>query len=467
LKSPSHTGNRKTESGDVLLLVEERLKNLCHGSEDLDRLLTAYLQDDSNDYERHTAEYFQLIRQRDPRYWNHGPVLALSFGGSNTKLMIASTEDGFLKVHHMRALKSPAKKIHLYDLLDQLFWQDDKVSVYLESENPVLSVVIPVMIGEDGIPQHPAKMPNIEGLLARRPQDFIPQMNFYNNMRQYFASRGKKMPWLYYQSDPIAAHIGGVSRIERLSPKEATFLLVCGTGMATADDHVNRVISRTPIMTMDEELFPKDETEGYIYETGCSGLLFYGLMRRAINLRKQEPGSTLKNFSSESFFESSNDSALVCRLWESTLDKDAFQYEKLSLLQKSVSKEAFWELQELASLLMKRLHITLSNAIVATAVKLNRDRGFKPYHVIFEGSVALNPHSFPEIVRETTERLQDKALFDSFGVQVPQLDLKPRQMRQVWYDASIDEKTRGKMEISLAGTAVLGMTDEILHRKGL
>ena len=336
--------------------VMERLKQLCDGNEDLRRLLTAYLQDDSNDYERHSAEHFLLVRKRDERYMNHGPVLGLSFGGSNTKLILASTKDGVLQVHHMRALKSPAEKIHLYDLLDELFLEDPVVRNYLEGENPVLSVVIPVMIGEDGIPQHPTKMPNIEGLLARKPEDFTEEMNFHNNMRRYFELRGKKMPWVYYQADPIAAHIGGVSQIADLDPEESTFLLVCGTGMATADDHISRVISRTPIMTMDEDLFPKDETEGYIYESGCSGLLFYALMRRAVNLRKKESDTELGSFQTERFFASSNDSVLVCRLWESTLDKETFLDEKLCELKEAVSKEAFSELQSIATVLMQRLH---------------------------------------------------------------------------------------------------------------
>ena len=148
--------------------------------------------------------------------------------------------------------------------------------------------------------------------------------------------------------------------------------------MATADEQISRVISRTPIMTMDEELFPKEETEGYIYESGCSGLLFYGLMRRAINLRKKEPGTALQTFPAEQHFASSNDSALVSWIWESTIDEQAFRHERLQELRAAVTKEAFSELQTLASLLMQRLHITLANAILATAVKMNRDRGFHP-----------------------------------------------------------------------------------------
>lgn len=306
-------------------------------------------------------------------------------------------------------------------------------------------------------------MPNIDGLLARCPADFTEDMNFHNNMQRYFSSRGMKMPWLYYQADPIAAHIGGVSQVVGLKPDEQTFLLVCGTGMATADEQISRVISRTPIMTMDEELFPKEETEGYIYESGCSGLLFYGLMRRAINLRKKEPGTALQTFPAEQHFASSNDSALVSWIWESTIDEQAFRHERLQELRAAVTKEAFSELQTLASLLMQRLHITLANAILATAVKMNRDRGFHPYYVVFEGNVALNPHSFPEIVQEVQKRLQNTALFAELGVPVPVVDLVQRPMREVFFAPEIPIETRKKMEISLIGTAILGITDAVLH----
>ena len=283
-------------------------------------------------------------------------------------------------------------------------------------------------------------MPNIDGLLARCPADFTEDMNFHNNMQCYFSSRGMKMPWLYYQADPIAAHIGGVSQVVGLKPGEQTFLLVCGTGMATADEQISRAISRTPIMTMDEELFPKEETEGYIYESGCSGLLFYGLMRRAINLRKKEPGTALQTFPAEQHFASSNDSALVSWIWESTIDEQAFRHERLQELRAAVTKEAFSELQTLASLLMQRLHITLANAILATAVKMNRDRGFHPYYVVFEGNVALNPHSFPEIVREVPKRLQNTALFAELGVPVPVVDLVQRPMREVFFCAGNSDR---------------------------
>jgi len=442
--------------------VRERLRRLSDADADLERLISAYLSDDSNDYERYSEELFRAVREQRREYRDHDPVLGLSFGGSNTKLILASTEGGTVRVHHLRALHAPAEKIHLYDLLDQLFLEDPAVRAYLQGEKPVLSVVIPVMIGDDGIPQHPAKMPNIDGLLARTPADFVPAMNFRNNMERYFKSRNMKMPWLYYQSDPIAAHIGGVSLMP--DPTLKTFLLVCGTGMATADDHVSRTISRTPIMTMDEELFPGDSTEGHLYENTCSGLLFHGLMQRVIRLRRREKGSALAAFRAEDFFESSDDSALICRLWEAAFDPDAAVDLRVQAVRDVLSEEAFAELTELAEILMHRLHITLGNAMVATAVKMNRDFGFSPYRVLFEGSVALNRHNRPLLIAEAEKRLKNKALFEKLGVPVPILDLGDYPTKPVIYDASVDETARESVEISLIGTAVLGIADEAVHR---
>lgn len=447
----------------MLESLMSRLEKLCDGEYDLTRLLLAYLNDNSNDYEQHSRKHFDLVKCRDPRYMDHGRVLALSFGGSNTKLVLASTVGGIMHIHHMRALKKPEQVTHLYDLLDDLLIRDAVVYKYLtESDRPVLSVVIPVMIGEDGIPQHPAKMPTITGLLARCEADFTEEMNFNNNMKRYFSSRGLKMPHLYYQSDPIAAHIGGLSQITKRGSEEETFLLVCGTGMATADDHINHIISRMPVMTFDEELFPKEKTEGYIYESGCSGLLFYGLMQRAVMLRKHEPGSALAPYRAEDFFVSSDDSELVCRIWESALDTGIAD-ARVAELRSRVDMEAFIELQEIAALLMQRLHLTLANAAVATAVKLNRDRGFRKYHVIFEGSVALNPNSYPRILSEIDRRLKNKEFFDAFQVPAPVLDAVQRPQRGICYDDSVEAGVRKKMELSLIGTAVLGITDAVLN----
>ncbi|MDR1900431.1 MAG: hypothetical protein LBQ55_10515 [Treponema sp.] len=432
------------------------------GSSDFLKITRAYLIDDSNDYVRDIRNHFNLVINGDPRYLNHGPVLALSVGGSNTKLMIAETRDGFIHVRHIRGVKNPVKETHFYDFLEELLIKNKAVYAYLkETAKPVMSIVLPVMIGADGIPQHPKKIPTVTGMLARSEADMVEDMNLDNNMGKYFRSRGIQMPLLYYQPDPVIAHLGGVSQID-LKPGERTFLLVCGTGMATADDNTSRTLSRTPVMDHDEELYPADQTEGYLYESGCSGLLLYGVMRRAIQIREREEGSLLKDTGASDYFQSSDDSELVCRIWE-TIFEPGLNHPKLNHIRAAVPPKAFFELQKIAELLMQRLHGTLANAILATAVKINEREFPSRYHVIFEGSAALNRRSLPLIFQEMNNRLAHSELFRELGVAIPDIDPYFRQRKKVFFDESIPQSEREKMEISLVGTAVAAITHSVLH----
>jgi hypothetical protein len=435
-----------------------------NGSDDFLKIARAYLADDSNDYVRNIRSHFNLVINGDPRYLDHGPVLALSVGGSNTKLMIAETRGGFIHVCHIRGIKNPAEETHFYDFLDELLVKDKTVYAYFKkTPKPVMCIVLPVMIGADGIPQHPKKIPTITGMLARNETDMVQDMNLDNNMERYFQSRGIRSPLLYYQPDPVIAHLGGVSQID-LKPGERTFLLVCGTGMATADDNTSRTLSRTSIMDHDEELYPADQTEGYLYESGCSGLLLYGVMRRAVRIREQEDNSFLKGVGASDFFQSSDDSELVCRIWE-TIFEPGLDHFKLNQIKAALGQEAFFELQKIAELLMRRLHGTLANAILATAVKINQREFFSRYHIIFEGSVALNRRSLPLIFQEISSRLSHPELFRELGVTMPDIDPYVRQRKQVFFNEAITPSEQGKMEISLIGTAVAAIANDILHEQ--
>src|SRR5659263_374205 len=75
------------------IMIMKNLKDRLHYcfDEEFKRLLNLYLKCDEFDYNRNMRAHFQLIRENDPAYLNHTPVLSLSFGGSTTKLMLAST----------------------------------------------------------------------------------------------------------------------------------------------------------------------------------------------------------------------------------------------------------------------------------------------------------------------------------------------------------------------------------------
>jgi hypothetical protein len=434
------------------------------GSADFLQLAREYLRNDNEDYDRHIREHFDLVLNKDPRYMDHAPVLAFSVGGSNTKLMIAETKNGFIHVNHIKAVKNPSKEIHFYNYLDELLLQDEAVKTYLtKTDKTVMSITLPVMIGEDGIPKHPKKIPAIRGMLARNESEMIPEMKLDNNIARYFKSRNIPMPVFYYQTDPVIAHLGGISQIE-VNPEERTFLLVCGTGMAAADDNTSRVLSRIPIENFDRELYPEDQEEWCLYQCRCSGMFLHGVMRRAVQIREGEKGSLLKGTEAWNYFVSPDDSELVCRIWESIFDPE-INHPKLEEIRASLSPGAFSEMQIIASLIMHRAHGALANVILATACKINEREGFSPYHVIFEGSVALNQRSLPLIFQEVYARLRKPELFHQLGVAVPILDMFFRKKRPVHFELSISGAQLKKIEISLIGTAVAAITNDILQSR--
>jgi len=410
--------------------LKERL--LYDGDKDFIKLAKEYLVNDQHDYVRNSKELFSIVRKKDTRYINHGPVLALSFGGSNTKLMIASTKTGHLLVHHLKVFKNPDRMTHFYNFLDKLILEDNIIYKYItEKENPMLSVSLPVMIGQDE-----------------------------NNLNNFFRKRNLKSPKIYFQPDPIAAHIGGISQIE-LKENEKSILLVCGTGMAAADDNTSRVISRLTILDHDEELYPRKETEGYVYESGCgAGMFFHGSMNRAIKIREREKNSPISGYNLSDYFTTPDDSMAICKIWETTFRNDVNE-KKVLKIKKKVSAEAFKDLQEIANLLMKRVYGSLANAVIATAVKMNKECCFNKYHVIFEGSVALNKYTLTMIIKEIEKRIKNKILFDYLNVEVPELDVKPRKRKEIFYFNSIDDEIKQELDISLIGTTILGITADI------
>jgi hypothetical protein len=449
----------------MLSKVQSLYERLAYDSSaDFLELAGEYLRNDSEDYDRHIRGHFNVVLDKDPRYLDHAPVLAFSVGGSNTKVMIAGTENGCIHVHHIKAIKNPSKEIHFYDYLDELLLQDNVIKAYLTKTNKtVMAITVPVMIGEDGIPRHPKKIPTIRGMLARSDSDMIPEMRFDNNMARYFQSRNIPMPVFYYQTDPVIAHLGGVSQID-VRPRERTILLVCGTGMAAADDNTSRVLSRIPIKNNDSELYPEDQNEWRFYQSRCSGMFLHGVMRRAVQIRERENDSRLKDAGAWNFFEGPDDSELVSRIWESSFDPQ-IDFPKLKEVKASVSPEAFAELQVIAGLIMERAHGALANVILAAACKINEREGFSPFHVIFEGSVALNRRSLPLIFQEVYGRLRSPELFRKLGVAIPVLDLFFRERKQIYFEPSINDSDRGKMEISLIGTAVAAIANNVLLSK--
>ena len=435
--------------------LNDRLR--YRAEEDFKRLLHQYLNDDSNDFNRRIKSFFDEVRSEHFAQVNHPEeVLAFSVGGSTTKLMLGKIENGQLYVSHMVVKKNPTEYTHFYDYLDGLFIKDPVVYRYLtQAKEPTLCVTLPVMIGDDDIPFHPVKIRYITHMLARNDSEMTEELNLKNNLNGYFESRNLRMPVLYYQSDPVIAHIGGLFMMESVPRDSRTMLLVCGTGMATADDNYQRVISRLRMMDFDEELYPEDFTEGYVYETACSGKGLFDIMARAIRIKAKEADSSLAAYLDvlAPFFTDLYDSVTVAKLWKSAVDPD-FTEETVEKIRSCVSGSAMAELQEIAGMIMDRVAGSLAHAILVSAVKIDRDFGESPYSVIFEGSIALDPYINPCVLKHLEARMQNVDLFEEAGGKVPSINTTPPVYKEVFYAESVPSTLREKMDITLIGTAV-------------
>lgn len=445
-------------------LLRERLR--YRGEEDFRRLLHTYLQEDSFDYNRKIRPFFDCVRGELPACMNHkDEVLALSIGGSTTKLMLAGTAEGQMQISHLVVVKNPTILTHFYDFLDALFLKDPCVRRYLETaKSPSLCVTLPVMIGEDQIPFHPVKIAYITHMLARNDAEMTEELNLGNNLRRYFCSRRIRTPLLYFQSDPVIAHLGGLFQLVQ-KPKDArTLLLVCGTGMATADDNYQRVISRLRMMDFDEGLYPEEFTEGYVYETACSGKGLFDIMRRAIRIRAKEPDSQLQPENLEPYFSDLYDSVTVAKIWESSIDPD-FCDETVCRIREAVGAAAMTELEEIAGMIMDRVIGSLANAILVSAVKIDREEGKGRYFLLFEGSIALDPYIHPRIKEVLQSRLKEPSLFIQANMDPPEILFEKCAYKPLLFSESVPLELKPKVDITLIGTAVAAVVREVLARE--
>jgi hypothetical protein len=442
-----------------MAILRERMR--FDGDADFLKLVRMYLNDDSEDLQRKSGPHFRVILDKHPGYLDHPTVLGLSLGGSFTKAVLASTSGGSFHISHLAALQNPDEPQHFYDFLDRLLIGNLSIFEYLKSDGPrALGIALPVMITEDDIPYHPTKIKAVEGVFARGPEQMGSELNVPSNLLRYFESRNLPAPTIYFEADPIVAHLGGASLID-LPRNEQSLLLVCGTGMAIADYEVSRTISRLPMQDFDEELFPRDETEDYGFEYGFDGVGLYGFMNRAIQIRAREEDSHLDHAALDQYFQNRYDSKTVSELWESTLD-GLLPSEKVLTLSKVVDPEGMRELQEIACEINRRIVGSLANAMVAVAIKLDRDRGPHNYRVIYEGGIALNPNRLPLIKHEIGQILKKDNLFQHLGVSRPTISFEELPQREVLFQDSADEALRSNVDISLIGTAAGAIAHHVL-----
>ena len=403
--------------------------------------------------------HFQIAKQKPDRFRNHPPVLGVSLGGTNLKLMIASTEEGIMKVEHARSMHIPSEPTDFYTFFDDLLINDRQVKKYLERENETfIGFSFPMAI-IDGVPYHPTKVPDLRGVIARSMNEVNEKLHFEKNLMNYLKSRGLPPAKLYYQSDGIIAHHGAVSLCD-VRPDDSTTLIICGTGLASGDEENYIQMGIAPIIDSDEELYPAADTENHQYHYAVAGKGLFGLMDRCIRIKSRETGSRLGQFDLHEFFRDADGSKTAIQIWESALTGGVPEDDAAKIAQ-IVGEEAFSELQEIAALMIRRVIGSIANSVVATIVKMGPAENGYGHDVFFEGSIAVNRHILPRLKREIAELVGRTELYRELGVPQPfqpdmDKNLKPLASEEM------NRSVLSDIDITLIGSVTAAMANDCL-----
>jgi hypothetical protein len=405
-------------------------------------------------------KHFEVAKQKPQNFINHPPVLAISLGGTNLKLMIASMKDGELYVEYARSLKIPAKPTDFFEFFDDLIIRDKQVYDYFKRVgDKYLGFSFPMAV-IDGVPYHPTKVPMLNNVILRDINELSQEWNFEAKFGKYLESRGLPPVKLFYQGDGIIAHHGAVSLCD-VGHDDSTTLVICGTGLATGDEENYIQMGIAPMIDDDEELYPASETENYQYHYAIAGKGLFGLMSRCIRIKAQEPGSLLGNYDLQRYFLDSEGSKTVIQIWESSLPQGTAKDDALRILNE-VGKEAYSELQQIASEMVGRLIAGIASSIVITIVKMGPAQNGKGHDVFFEGSIAVNKEILPRVKQEVERRIRNTELFRKLEVPQPYLPDMEMELKPIIGRNGVDAQELEDIDITLIGAATSIMADRCI-----
>jgi hypothetical protein len=401
--------------------------------------------------------HFEVAKKKPEEFLNHPPSLGIALGGTNTKVMIASMDKGTLVVEHTRATKIPERPVQAQEWLDGLLREDKTVRSYLENaSHRSLGFSFPMSVIE-GVPFHRTKVPTLDGVIAREPGPGMEGLDFRANLREYLARRGIENLPLFYQGDGIVAHHGAVALCE-VDPRDKSVLLVCGTGLATGDEENYVQIGIAQILQEDDRLYPLEETEDRQLQYAVAGKGLFGLMRRAIALRAEEPGSILGRYDFGKHFAGAEDSRTVAELWKSA--DDAPSEEQLRAQLGVSDGEALAELQWIAARIMDRVVSSLANCTLATIVKMGPAENHRGHLVFFEGSIATDDRVLPLMKRQILDRGRHRSLYEGLGVPAPVAPRMEAELTPLRAGPGISAAQLADVDITLIGAVTSIMAQD-------
>ncbi len=396
-------------------------------------------------------DHFKIAKSKADAFVNHPPVLAISLGGTNLKLMIAGMDNGSMMVEHVRAMQIPSSPVDFYEFFDDILIRDEYIKNYLsDTENTYVGFSFPMAIF-DGIPYHPTKVPNLNGIIVRDIKNLSQDCNFKKKFDIYLKDRGFHPAKLFYQSDGIIAHHGAVALCDTGLDTDTT-LIICGTGMATGDEENYIQMGIARMLDYDEKLYPADETEDYQYHYALAGKGLFGLMRRCILIKSKEPGSQLAEHDVSEFFMDAQGSKTTVQIWESSLPGEKPEGAAREIHDR-VGADAYVEMQEIAGKIVERCIGSIANSVIATIVKMGPALNGKGHLVFFEGSIAANKHILPRVKETILQRIGQAGLYSQLGVPQPFVPDMERTMKPLKACKGLQESMLSDVDITLIGTA--------------
>lgn len=109
-------------------MEELRRRILPDTDEELAKFISLFQKGEMPASESGMERHFELAKEKPNAFCNHGVVLALSFGGTNTKVMLASMKDGQIMVNYVHAEENPEQHTKFYDYLDKLLLKNSIIS---------------------------------------------------------------------------------------------------------------------------------------------------------------------------------------------------------------------------------------------------------------------------------------------------------------------------------------------------
>jgi hypothetical protein len=362
---------------------------------DFDELLAAYRSGRVPRIPADLRAACAAARARPASFENHGPVLALSIGGSNSAAMLCENRGGRLHVHAAVRRPNPATPRPWGEFLDELLAPAPALLAYLrEHPAPEVGVTIAVPF-VDGVPGHASKIATLQGLIARGPADTRASHHFPTNFAAWLAARGLRPARVTCEGDAPVAHLGGLAAI-RTAPGAPSLLLVCGTGMACADEKEFILPGLAKLLVArDPALYRADETEDGQYQYLCAGKGLYRVLRRALLLAAAQPGSPLAAAPAPDWLAGAADTKLVYQIWQYTLPARAGAEPPAALAAiRAAHAPAAWAAVEAhAAAAVRQAAQALSAALVG-ALADRADCAGREVTVFVEGGIARNADVF-------------------------------------------------------------------------